>query len=603
MRKNALWIIAAMVLLVGVLSACSNDKSANGPSAPSAPSATGSAESSPIGGAEPVAGKKTDKKIGGGGKLTMLYPAPESLDWRFGGWAVIYAKQLYAEGLTRLDADNKAIPALATEWSTADEGLTWTFKIRDDAKWSNGDKLTARDIVLAWQNTIDPKVWSVKNNTPWWTTGDVEIVNQKDILGEKLSPAELGVEAKDDHTLEIKLVYPLMSFPERAAMNWGLVLHKSAIENKEDGFSLEKIVVNGPYKPSVFNVNEKTVWVPNEHYYADVTLDEITLKIAASQTNLPAYMNNEIDIMQITAAELAAVEKDPNLSAQLVKDAAAGFKVLTYMNNSPNTILEDPRIGMALNMAIDKATLAKSVSKDTVEPTDGLITPFIDPNWPNQLGFDVAKAKQLLAEAGFPDGKGLPTIQISVSHGAVVDPFILGVKEQWEKNLGIKVNVDNIGDWGVWWTKLNSPAKRDYVGYVDDAMTVPYASPIPSLSTFDMYKKSFSGAKFQELYDLLKNDKISGEEKTKRQEAFFAANASPEGAKYKELVDKIKSASEAEKLQLAKDADKLRMESGLYIPLYSWKSLFLVKPTVKGYVPDKFFFGKPMYFNGITNVK
>lgn len=597
-KVTALLIIFAIITALATGCFSNNNSPSEVPKPDSSDSAAAKESTEP-------ASTGSRKMIGGGGKITMLYPSPETLDWRFGGWAVIYAKQLYAEGLTRLDANYKAIPALATEWSPSNGDKTWTFKIREDAKWSNGERLVAGDIVWAWQHTIDPKVWGKKSNTPWYGTNEVEIVNQKDIMGEKKTPSELGISAPDDKTFVVNLVRPVADFPAQAALLWGLVLHKSVGTDPEGAFSLEKIVVNGPYKPKEFKLNEKTVWVPNEHYYGDVTLDEITLKIADSHTNMAAYMNNELDIMQIGAPELAAVENNPTLSKELIKDAAAGYKVLTYLNNSPNTILENPNIGMALNIAIDKKLLAETVSKGTVEPTNSLITPFIDPNWPNQLPFNVEKAKQLLADAGFPDGNGLPTIQISVSHGAVVDPFILGVKEQWEKNLGVKVNVDNIGDWGVWWQKFNSPMDADYVGYFDDAYTPPYASPLPLVSNaFDYYRKSFSGAKYKEYHELVNNKDLNGEERNKKLDDFYAANATENAKKFKQLVDGIKDEPDAiKKLELAKQADKLRLESGLYIPLYSWKSMFLVKSTVKGYSPDKFFFGKPQYFNGITNKK
>lgn len=553
--------------------------------------------------ANPVPKEGKEKKIGGGGKLTMFYTAPESLDWRYGGWAVIYARQLYSEGLTRLNENYKAIPGMAKEWSTDDEGKTWTFLINEDAKWSNGDKFTAFDIVRSWQHTIDPAVWSQKNNTPWYTTGESEIVNQKDIMAGKTKPTELGVEAKDDHTLIVHLVNPIMDFPERAAMNWGLALHSNVMEDPDHAFKVENIVVNGPYKPKEFTINEKTVWIPNEHYYDNVTLDEITLKMAdnAAQTNLPAYMNNEVQIMQVTAAELAAIEKDPTLSKELASNTSAGFKVLTYLNNSPNSVLEDPRIGLALNMAIDKELLAKTVSRGTVEPINSLIPSFIDPNWPNQLTYDVEKAQQLLADAGFPDGKGLPTIQISVAHGASVDPFILGVKEQWETNLGIKVQVDNIGDWGAWWTKINNPLEENYVGFYDDAYTPAYASAIPLLTQgMDYFKKSFSGKKYKEFVSIRDNKELDNATRLQRLDEFFLTNATDNGRKYKELVDQILTSDSATKQKLAKEADQLRLESGLYIPLYAWKSFFLVKSNVKGYIADKLFLGKPLYFNGIT---
>lgn len=358
----------------------------------------------------------------------------------------------YTDGLYQMDKDGEAVPALAADTQISEDGLSYTFKIRDDAKWSNGEPVTAQDFVFAWQRAVDPKIASEYA----YMLSDVgQIKNAADIIAGKKDKSELGVTAVDDKTLKVELnvqvpyFLGLMYFPTFYPVN------QKFFESCGDTFatSPETTLSNGAfildsYEPAATAFHLKK----NPDYYdaKRVKLTGINYQVIQdSQQALMSYQTGAVDTTLVNGEQVDQVKDDPTFHA-----IAAGYLWYVVPNISKVKELSNLNVRLAMTMAINRESITTGVLKDGSIPTytavpidfatgpDGSDFAGDQKKFENVCRFDAAAAADYWK-------KGLEELGVSsISLNMIVDAddapqkVAQVLKEQWETTLpGLTVNL------------------------------------------------------------------------------------------------------------------------------------------------------------------
>lgn len=275
------------------------------------------------------------------------------------------------EGLYTLDKDDKAVPAIAKgEPKISADGKKWTVELRDDATWSNGDKVTAKDFVFAWQRTLDPKTAAEYAYIMY------DLKNAEQVNKGKMKPSELGVKAVNDTTLEFELEKPKPYFKELLAFGSFLPQNEKFVKEKGKKFgTTEKdTLYNGPFTLSEWKTEDKFTLSKNDKYYDKdkVKLDKITYKVLKDQNSaVNLYTTDKIDRVGLPAEFIDKYKSDKNYSTEL--EASTFF---IRMNQTKNKDLQNKDLRMALAKSIDKEKYVKnnlnngSVAIDTLMPKE-----------------------------------------------------------------------------------------------------------------------------------------------------------------------------------------------------------------------------------------
>lgn len=358
----------------------------------------------------------------------------------------------YTDGLYQMDKDGEAVPALAADTQISEDGLSYTFKIRDDAKWSNGEPVTAQDFVFAWQRAVDPKVASEYA----YMLSDVgQIKNAAEIIAGKKDKSELGVTAVDDKTLKVELnvqvpyFLGLMYFPTFYPVN------QKFFESCGDTFatSPETTLSNGAfildsYEPAATAFHLRK----NPDYYdaKRVKLTGINYQVIQdSQQALMSYQTGAVDTTLVNGEQVDQVKDDPTFRA-----IAAGYLWYVVPNISKVKELSNLNVRLAMTMAINRESITTGVLKDGSIPTytavpidfvtgpDGSDFAGDQKKFENVCRFDAAAAADYWK-------KGLEELGVSsISLNMIVDAddapqkVAQVLKEQWETTLpGLTVNL------------------------------------------------------------------------------------------------------------------------------------------------------------------
>ncbi|MFB6465339.1 peptide ABC transporter substrate-binding protein [Cytobacillus sp. Hz8] len=466
------------------------------------------------------------------------------------------------EGLYRLDKDQKAVPAMAEGPAQAsDDGLTYTVKLRD-AKWSNGDPVTAQDFVFAWQRAADPATASPYG--PYMMSG--KILNADKIAAKKAKPEELGIKAIDDKTLEIKLVKPIQYFESLMTFGTFLPQNKKFVESegKDYASGSDNLLSNGPFKITGWDGAEDVDWTleKNKDYWdADsVAMEKINFNVQKEpQSSLNMFQAGEADITPklSQAGVIAQVESDPQLVRWLEPS------IFWLKLNEKNKALANVNIRRAITMAIDKDALVNDVLKDGSRAANYFVpAEFVKDEKGQDFrakyeGFNkynVEEAKKLWAQGLKEIGQKEVTftyIGQDTDTAKLSDAYF---KDQLEKNLpGIKINLKNVP----FAQKLKLETALDY-----DILFSGWGPDYQDPMTFsDLYITD--GQNNNMAYSSKKYDNYIAE-----------ANKETDNAKYYSLLQ------DAEKTLLDEDA--------ALVPLYQRTSNVLVSDKVKGFVYHTF---------------
>ena len=351
------------------------------------------------------------------------------------------------EGLTRQDADGNVIPAGATEWSNEDNTV-WTFKLREDAKWSNGDPVTAADYVYAWRRAADPATAS-----PYaWYVELSSIAGAAEVIAGDAAPDTLGVEAVDDYTLKVTLTQPLPFFPAVVTYATFMPTHEATIEEfGNDWTKPENMVSNGAYTLEEIAVNEFFKLAKNPEYWGaeDVVITDITGYIINDRNqSVTRWEAGEFTMMDDLPAGTY-----PDLLAKYPDETFSTPRLCSYyyainFTDSGNPALQDVRVREALSYALNRDVMVEQVLKGGQLPaynfaharTAGFDMPEIDyASWTQEERME--KAKELMAEAGYGPDNPIELDLIyntSDSHKALAT-----VAAQMWKPLGVNITLSN----------------------------------------------------------------------------------------------------------------------------------------------------------------
>ena len=366
------------------------------------------------------------------------------------------ANQIY-EGLVTFNDKDEVVPACAEKWEISADGLTYTFHLRPGMKWSNGDPLTANDFEYGIKSGLAPAFASPYADILYY------IKNAEEYNTGAIKNADtVGVKALDDSTLQIVLKAPCAYFVSVTAYPT-----YSPVNKNSDFSKVDKIICNGPFKVISWTRNGKIETVKNDNYYdaAKVKTSALTFAISSDNNTLfQMFKSGQIQFME--AAPIIEVRN-------LIKDGTVKPvpQLSTYYldlnnNKAPFT---DPRVRKALNLAINRKLLVEKVTRAGELPATAWIpsgaadaTPGSDFRKVGGDLFkdnDVATAKRLLAEAGYPDGKGFPAVTYSYNTNDKHKAIAEAIQEMWKNNLGITIKLQN-EEWKVF---LNSRRTGDYM--------------------------------------------------------------------------------------------------------------------------------------------
>lgn len=273
--------------------------------------------------------------------------------------------QVY-EGLYTLDGHDNAQPGVAKgQPKISDDGKTWTIELRKNAKWSNGDPVTAHDFVFAWRRVLDPDTASEYAYIMY------DLKNAEQINTGKKKPSELGVKALDDYTLQFELEKPIPYYKEMLAFGTFLPQNEKVVKKFGDryGTTAEKAVYNGPFKVKQWAVEDKILLVKNDKYWGKdvVKLDKINYKVLKDgQAGASLYDTESVDDTIISSEQVDKYKGTPALQKRLL---AATFYL--KLNQDAVPALKNKDMRLALAKAVDKQAYVDAVLNNGSAPSDG----------------------------------------------------------------------------------------------------------------------------------------------------------------------------------------------------------------------------------------
>ncbi|WP_297837294.1 peptide ABC transporter substrate-binding protein [uncultured Roseibium sp.] len=352
-------------------------------------------------------------------------------------------RDLY-EGLVAYGADGQIIPGVASEWKVSDDGKTYTFMLRDDAKWSNGDPVVAGDFVFSLQRIMNPETGAKYANVLY------PILNAEKVNKGEAKPEELGVKAVDDHTLEIALESPTPYFIDLLGHQTGLPVHPASVEKFGSDFvKAENIVTNGAFTLAEFVPNAHVKAVKNPHFHdADqVKIDTVFFYPTEDRgAALRRFQAGELHTNNDAPTEQVAFMRE-NLGDQF--HVAPYLGTYYYALNHEDEVLKNPDVRQALSMAIDREFLADEIWGSTMVAGYSFVPPGIgnygDPAYADYKDMSQIdreeKAIELLTNAGFgPDNPVELTINYNTSENH--KNTAVAIADMW-KPLGVNVKLIN----------------------------------------------------------------------------------------------------------------------------------------------------------------
>jgi len=372
---------------------------------------------------------------------------PPSLDWSIAtDHSSIQVLQNIMEGLTRFDEDLKVQPALAESWEVSDDGLTYTFHLRTDVRWTDGRPVTADDFVYSWRRLLDPEtageyayfIHMVKNAKPF-------------NIGELKDPKKVGVRARGDHVLEVELERPVVFFPMITTFISTFPMRGDVVETHGDNWTEpENIITCGPYRIVEWRHEYRIQLERNPIWHGGrAGLDRVIFYMVNEEsTALSLYLTGGIDVIDtMPPPSIPTYETHPDYKSYPY------FAIYYYGFNVTRPPVDNPKVRAALAHGLDRERLPEILKGHQIPYASAI--PFGMEGTNQSIGrhFDSKRAKELLAEAGYSDPKKLPPITIGYntleSHKMIAE----FVQQQWKEHLGIDVRLRNM-EWKVYLKEL-----------------------------------------------------------------------------------------------------------------------------------------------------
>ncbi|WP_257288450.1 ABC transporter substrate-binding protein [Endozoicomonas sp. SESOKO2] len=452
------------------------------------------------------------------------------------------------EGLVTQDSEGNTIPGQAESWTVSKDNKVFTFKIRDTAKWSNGDPVTAGDFVFAFQRAVDPETASRYA----WFMEIPTIVNASAIVKGQKPADSLGVKAIDDKTFQVTLEQPVPYFIKMLAHQTTFPVPRKVVEKLGDSWTRPgNMVSNGAYKLADWRVNEKIVLERNNNYWNnnETVINKVTYLPLQNTPELNRYKAGEMDMTYVIPIEHFK---------SLKKASPNEVKVTPYLGtyyysfNTQRKPFDDARVRKALSYAIDRDAITQYVKgqgeKSAYTFTPDTISGFVPPTTAYSKMPQAernAQAKRLMTEAGFGPDKPLE-LEILYNTDEAHKKIAIAIAQMW-KPLGVKVTLVN-QEWKTFLDSRNDGkfevARAGWIGDYNEASTMLDLNT----STHGQNDSQF----VNEMYD--------------------------------ELMAKSRVVtSDEERSHLYTEAEKILADEMPVAPIYQYVTSRLVKPHVGGY--------------------
>ena len=446
---------------------------------------------------------------------------------------------------------NGYMAGTAESWSISDDGREYVFNINKNAKWSNGESVTADDFVWSWKRILTASLGSQYPDMLYYLEGAYEYHN-----GLIDDFDQVGVKSIDEHTLQVNLKNPtpfflgLLSHYSTWPVHKETVLKFGDIDDRNGEWTRPgNFVCNGPFQLKTWELNNKIVVEKNPHYYdaSIVQLNEIHYyPVSNVMTEDRMFRAGQLHLTSTLPSQKCPIyiEENPNLRI----DPYMG--TYFYRINTENAVLKDVKVRKALAYSIDRQLLVDKVTKCGQIPAYSFTPPGTNGYQPNtEIPFDPVLAKSLLDEAGFSEENPFPKLEILFNTNEDHRKLALAIQQMWQINLGIEVELVN-QDWKVY---LNREMIGDFqisrAGWIGD-----YEDP----NTF---------------LDLMRPNR--GNNKT-----------GWENMEYDALVQKANTINnQAERYELLYKAEEILIENMPVIPLYTYVRAYQLSPDVKGFSP------------------
>lgn len=373
---------------------------------------------------------------------------PPTLDWSLATDGVsITVIENIMEGLTHYDQNLQPQSAIAKKWEVSDQGRTYRFYLREDVRWTDGRPVTAGDFEYAWKRLLDPKTAAE------YAYFLYDIVNAYEYnTGQLKNSSQVGVKALGSWTLEVHLKKPIIYFPSITTFMVTFPQRRDLIERYGDRWTDPAyLVTNGPFKLKEWKHEYKVVLEPNGDYFEGrPRLDRVLMFVVNEPTTaLTLYETGDLDMTRLPPEAITFYQRSPEYHRiPMLRGYYYGFNV----EKAP---FNDVKIRRAFSMAIDREQLPR-VLKGGEIPTASWIPPGMFGHNPEiGLKFDPQGAKRLLAEAGYPEGKGFPRVAVMYDTNPINNLIAENLQAQWQQNLNIQVNLEN-QEWKVFLKRLKT---------------------------------------------------------------------------------------------------------------------------------------------------
>lgn len=543
MKKRVLACLLAAVMTAGLLAGCGGDEKSGGG-----------------GSSEQVLNISTNSVVVGLNPLVNT-TAPDN-----------NAHNMIYDPLVRdrsaKDNTDEIVPSAAESWDVSEDGLTYTFNMNPDAKWSDGSKVTANDFEFTFKQMADPNTAA----TNAWLFDGVIVNFSEALYNNGKTPDEIGVKALDEETLEIQLVHPASYFLQLVAGS-AYPVNQAKYEEygSEYGTAPDKTVYNGPLKVTSWNQNTEMVLEKNDQYWGqeDMQLDKVNYKvIQESSTAVQAFINGELDVVSTSDTNWGKTITAAGDSQEMtVPSSAPDF----FMFNLKNEYLSNTKIRQALSIAFDRQEMVDtlrdgmsvpiySMMPDTMKVGDKTYTELVDGKnyFVTQMQEEYTDPKALLQEGLAELGKSTDPSQMTIryaSRGTTELSKKIGewMKQVWEEKLGINVQIDMM-EWNIMWDKIDA---GDY-DIACGGWGPYYNEPSALLQLFEPVNGYFNA------------DKTGWNNE--------------DSQKFTELLNQAKDVvDDKEKAEIYLQAEQLVVGNALIAPMYLEASPTYVKNHVKNY--------------------
>ena len=452
------------------------------------------------------------------------------------------------EGLVGKDPKTlQPTPGVAESWKVSKDGKTYTFKLRKNAKWSNGESVTAQDFIYSWKRLLDPATASEYAYQGFYIKGG------RDLHEGKLEKQEnFGLKSPDPYTLEVKLENPTPYFLSLLYHHSLYPVHQATVEKHKMRWTRpENMVSNGAFLLKKWQMNQLISVDKNPNYWD-------AEKVKLDTVNFYSVEKTETEEKMFLVKKLHATASIPTEKvATWIKDTSGVLRKHPYLGtyyywfNVSKAPLNDKRVRKALALAIDRDKLVKFVVKGGQAPAENFTPPGTGGFKPvGRLPKDlsrVAEAKELLSQAGFPDGKGLPKLEILYNTHEGHKKIAEAIQQMWRENLGVQATLYN-QEWKVF---LDTQQSKNYMvsraGWIAD-----YNDP----NTF---------------LDLLTTGNGNN-------------HSGWSNAQYDALISQAaKEIKPQKRFEIFQKAEDLLLEELPLLPLYVYTRLYLLSPEVQGW--------------------